>query len=85
MPSQSESEMTAFFAQRRFGQQIGFGERPGLVVIDILNTFTDLSQPLGADLSREIEAIRQVLNTRRIDMLLIHGLHDERLRARDRR
>jgi nicotinamidase-related amidase len=53
--------MAAFFAQRGFGQQIGFGERPGLVVIDILNAFTDPSQPLGSDLSREIEAIRQVL------------------------
>ena len=61
MQSQPESEMAAFFAQRGFGQQIGFGERPGLVVIDILNAFTDPSQPLGADLSREIEAIRKVL------------------------
>jgi maleamate amidohydrolase len=61
MQSQSESEMGAFFAQRGFGQRIGFGERPGLVVIDILKAFTDPTQPLGADLSREIEAIRQVL------------------------
>ncbi len=61
MQSQPESEMAAFFAQRGFGQQIGFGERPGLVVIDILNAFTDPSQPLGADLSREIDAIRKVL------------------------
>src|SRR4051794_10038262 len=61
MQSQSESEMGAFFAQRGFGQRIGFGERPGLVVIDILKAFTDPTQPLGADLGREIEAIRQVL------------------------
>jgi maleamate amidohydrolase len=53
--------MGAFFAQRGFGQRIGFGERPGLVVIDILKAFTDATQPLGADLSREIEALRQVL------------------------
>jgi nicotinamidase-related amidase len=53
--------MAAFFAQRGFGQRIGFGERPGLVVIDILQAFTDPTQPLGADLSREIEAILQVL------------------------
>jgi len=61
MQSQSDHEMAAFFAQRGFGIRIGFGERPALVVIDILNAFTNAALPLGADLSREIEAIKQAL------------------------
>src|SRR5215204_348198 len=61
MKSESDREMAAFFAQRGFGIRIGFGERPALVVIDILNAFTNAALPLGADLSREIEAIKQAL------------------------
>jgi maleamate amidohydrolase len=59
--SQSEQEMTAFFASRGFGLRMGFGERPAVVVIDFMNGFTDASMPLGANLDREIEATRQVL------------------------
>jgi maleamate amidohydrolase len=46
-----------FFAQRGFGQRIGFGERPALIVIDILKAFTDRTAMLGADLDKEIAAI----------------------------
>jgi maleamate amidohydrolase len=59
--SQSEQEMAAFFASKGFGQRMGFGERPGLVVIDFMNAFTDSSMPLGANLDAEIEATRTVL------------------------
>lgn len=61
MQSQAEPEMRAFFAARGFGLRIGFGERPALVVIDMLNAFTNPALPLGSDLSPEIEAIRHVL------------------------
>jgi len=50
-----------FFAARGFGQRIGFGERPALVVIDILKAFTDEKQPLGANLDREVAAIQPLL------------------------
>ena len=30
-----------FFRQRGFGVKIGFGERPALIVIDMINGFTD--------------------------------------------
>ena len=30
-----------FFRQRGFGVKIGFGERPALIVIDMLKGFTD--------------------------------------------
>ena len=37
-----------FFRQRGFGIKMGFGERPALIVIDMLKGFTDAAMPLGA-------------------------------------
>lgn len=39
-----------FFAQRSFSQRIGFGERPPLIIIDMVRASTDETAPLGADL-----------------------------------
>ena len=39
-----------FFRQRGFGIKIGFGERPALIVIDMIKGFTDPTMPLGANL-----------------------------------
>jgi nicotinamidase-related amidase len=50
-----------FFAQRGFGQRIGFGRRPALVVIDMVNAFTDPAQMLGANLDAQIEAIGRLI------------------------
>lgn len=49
-----------FFASRGFGQKIGFGVRPAVIVIDLAKGFTDPSRPLGSDLSSEIEASNQI-------------------------
>jgi len=51
----------AFFAARGFGQRIGFGERPALVVIDMLKAFTDETAMLGANLDSEIAAIAPLI------------------------
>jgi nicotinamidase-related amidase len=51
-----------FFRQRGFGIRIGFGERPALIVIDMLKGFTDPDMPLGANLDREIEAQKPLLD-----------------------
>ncbi len=45
-----------FFRQRGFGIKLGFGERPALIVIDMLKGFTDPAMPLGANLDSEIAA-----------------------------
>ncbi len=50
-----------FFAQRGFGQRIGFGERPALVIIDMVKAFTDEKAMLGANLDRELAAIAPLL------------------------
>jgi hypothetical protein len=50
-----------FFRQRGFGLKIGFGERPALLVIDMLKAFTNPQMMLGANLDKEIEAIKPLL------------------------
>jgi nicotinamidase-related amidase len=50
-----------FFRQRGFGKAIGFGERPAVIVIDIINAFTDASMPLGANLDSQVKAIQPLL------------------------
>jgi nicotinamidase-related amidase len=56
--SQSDAD---FFAQRGFGLKIGFGERPALLVIDMLKAFTNPQMMLGANLDNEIEAIKPLI------------------------
>ena len=65
MAGQSEQEMASFFAERGFGQRLGFGERPALAVIDFMNAFTDPAMPLGSNLDREIAATCEVLGAAR--------------------
>lgn len=56
--SKSDAE---FFAERGFGQRIGFGERPVLIIIDMLKAFTDPGAPLGANLDPQLTAIDRLL------------------------
>ena len=50
-----------FFKQRGFGLRIGYGGRPALIIIDMINAFTDKDMPLGAPLEDQIEAIEPLL------------------------
>jgi maleamate amidohydrolase len=54
--AQAAHDDAAFFAERGFGQRIGFGDRPALVIIDMLKAFTDPTAMLGADLDTQIAA-----------------------------
>lgn len=58
----SGKEDEEFFRQRGFGIKIGFGERPALIVIDMLKGFTDPKMPLGASLDNEIEAQKPLID-----------------------
>jgi nicotinamidase-related amidase len=59
--AQAAQDDAEFFAQRGFGQRIGFGERPALIIIDMLKAFTNESAMLGANLDNEIAAIIPLL------------------------
>lgn len=45
----------ALFLERGFGMQIGFGKNPALIVVDLINGFTDSASPLGANMDPEID------------------------------
>ena len=59
MTSRREDE--EFFRARGLGIKIGFGERPAIIVIDMLKGFTDPKMPLGANLDSQIEAQQPLL------------------------
>lgn len=72
MDATSNSDEARFFAQRGFGLDLGFGERPALLVIDIMNAFTDASLPLGADLDPQIAAINRLLDVAHAQTLPVY-------------
>ena len=47
-----------------FGGGRGFGARPAVVVVDLVNGFTDPASPLGADLDEVVESTRTLLDAR---------------------
>ena len=71
-----------FFKQRGFGIKMGFGERPALILIDMLKGFTDAKMPLGANLDKEIAAqkpLLEVAHERNIPVIfstVIYNDHD---------
>ena len=69
-----------FFKQRGFGVKIGFGERPALIVIDMLKGFTDTTMPLGANLDSQIEAQKPMIDVahqRGIPVIFSTVIYDE--------
>lgn len=58
-------EMERFFQERGFGQLIGWGDSPALLVIDLTRAFTNPALPLGANLDREVAETVRVLETAR--------------------
>jgi nicotinamidase-related amidase len=62
MAQTSGKDDEEFFRQRGFGLKIGFGERPALIVIDMINAFTDAAMPLGANLDPQIAAIKPLID-----------------------
>jgi nicotinamidase-related amidase len=58
----SGKEDEEFFRQRGFGIKMGFGERPALILIDMLKGFTDTNMPLGANLESQIAAQKPLLD-----------------------
>jgi len=67
MPGKGGRDMAAqtsdaeFFKERGFGLTIGFGERPALLVVDLVKAFTDPKRMLGADLDSQVAATQPLL------------------------
>ncbi|HEY4094805.1 MAG TPA: isochorismatase family protein [Baekduia sp.] len=63
--STADHDSTEFFASRGFGLRIGFGERPAVIVVDLIQGFTDPDAPLGADLGEQLRHTRALLDVAR--------------------
>ena len=69
-----------FFKQRGFGLRIGFGARPALVVIDMLNAFTNPEMMLGANLDTQIAAMKPLIDKaheRKIPLIYSTVMYDD--------
>lgn len=70
-----------FFTDRGFGQTIGFGEKPAVFVLDMLNAFTNEDLPLGTNQDSQIEVINKILSQARdkkIPIYFITIYYDEK-------
>jgi nicotinamidase-related amidase len=54
-------ETEAYYAEHDFGGEVGMGDRPALVVIDLINAFTDPGTDLGSDVSAVLAAAERLL------------------------
>ena len=60
------------YQQRGFGNKVGFGEKPALLIIDFIKGFTDTDCPLGSNLDAEVGATKQLLDAFRAHNLPVH-------------
>ena len=58
-----QASTQAQYAEKGLGSRVGWGERPGLVVVDFANGFTDPESPLGSDVSDELAATAKLLES----------------------
>lgn len=54
-------DVASLYRSRGFLGRVGFGERPAVVVVDVIVGFTDQRSPLAADFDGEVTAIRRLL------------------------
>jgi nicotinamidase-related amidase len=65
-------DLTDFYRQRGLAGRVGFGERPAVVVVDMIHGFTDPASPLGANLDAEIAATARLLAAARAARVPVH-------------
>ncbi len=63
-----------FFRQRGFGLTIGFGRLPAVLVVDMIQAFTDPEAMLGANLDAQVLATQQLLDdARRAEVPILYS------------
>lgn len=69
MTAQSSGSGPHYFRDRGFAGRMGYGQRPALLVVDVMNGFTDPTMPLGASADSQIAQINRLLDAaHRTDM-----------------
>ncbi|MFW5950143.1 MAG: isochorismatase family protein [archaeon] len=51
------------YGDKEFGESVGIGSQPALIVIDLINAFTDPESDLGADVSDVLDQTERLLKT----------------------
>jgi nicotinamidase-related amidase len=54
-------DVARYYDDHEFGRDVGFGDRPALLVIDLVNAFTDPESNLGSDVSGVLDATADLL------------------------
>ncbi|NMH92010.1 isochorismatase family protein [Pseudonocardia bannensis] len=60
-----DQQTSAVYTRAGFGQPVRLGTRPAVLVVDLIYGFTDPGCVLGADLTEQVQATRQVLDEAR--------------------
>ena len=55
------TEVTHDYQRKGLGYLVGFGQKPGIVNVDFIKSFTDPTSPLGSNLDSEVEATARLL------------------------
>ncbi|QLD85197.1 isochorismatase family protein [Natronomonas halophila] len=56
------TEIDEYYEGEEFGASVGLGERPALVVIDLINAFTDPKTELGSEVGGVLEQTERLLS-----------------------
>ncbi len=59
------NETQQLYQVRGFGRRIGVGQKPAVLVVDVINAFTDPTSSLGSDLDTTVSAIQRLLEVAR--------------------
>lgn len=59
--AETTAEVRARYGVGSFGERVGMGERPALVVVDLINAFTDPGTELGSELDGVIDRTAALL------------------------
>ncbi len=63
---EKREEHKEYFGEKRgFGRRLGYGERPAVIVIDYMKAFTNPDMPLGASMTDELDATKELLTAAR--------------------
>ena len=59
------------FYEKGFGRRVGFGERPALLVVDLIRGPTDVRSPLARELDGQVQATISLLGAARAAEILV--------------
>ena len=59
----TDSDASAYYDEHAFGASVGLGDRPALLVIDLINAFTDPETDLGSDVDDVVAQTGRLLET----------------------